>query len=69
MKRWMWLALAAIVVIGTAVSLVAVPVEQEWTTSSPEAMVEFEKAMQAEKKLYKEDAKYDTSTRADRTRS
>ncbi len=55
MKRWMWLALAAIVVIGAGVSLVAVPVEQEWTTSSPEALAEFELAMDARFKLYKED--------------
>jgi hypothetical protein len=55
MKRWMWLALAAVVVIGAGVSLVAVPVEQEWTTSSPEALAEFELAMDARFKLYKED--------------
>lgn len=52
MKRWMWLALAAVVVIGTAVTLVAVPDAQEWTTSSPEALAEFEKAMDARMKLY-----------------
>jgi len=55
MKRWIWLALAAVVVIGAGVSLVALPAEQEWTTSSPEALVEFEKAMDARFKLYKED--------------
>ena len=55
MKRWMWLTLAAVVVVGTAVSLVAVPAEQEWTTSSPEALAEFELAMDARFKLYKED--------------
>ena len=55
MKRWMWLALAAVVAVGAGVSLVAVPVEQEWTTSSPEALAEFEKAMVARFKFYGED--------------
>jgi len=55
MKRWMWLALAVVVVIGAGVSLVAVPAEQEWTTSSPEALAEFEAAMVAGRKLYRED--------------
>ncbi len=55
MKRWMWLALAAVVVVGAGVSLVALPAEQEWTTSSPEALAEFELAMDARFKLYKED--------------
>jgi tetratricopeptide (TPR) repeat protein len=51
----MWLALAAVVVIGAGVSLVAVPGGQEWTTSSPEALAAFEAAMDAEMKLYYED--------------
>lgn len=55
MKRWMWMALVAVVVVGAGVTLVAVPTEQEWTTSSPEAFAEFEKAMDARFKLYKED--------------
>ncbi len=55
MKRWMWLALAAIIVVGAGVSLVALPAEPEWTTSSPEAMAEFEAAMVAGRKLYLED--------------
>ncbi len=55
MKRWMWLALAAVVVVGAGVSLVALPAEQEWTTSSPEALAEFELAMEAKNKLYYED--------------
>jgi tetratricopeptide (TPR) repeat protein len=56
MKRWIWMALAAIVVVGAGVTLVAVPSQQEWTTSSPEALAEFELAMQAEQKLYYPDA-------------
>ncbi len=55
MKRWMWLTLAAVVVVGAGVSLVAVPTAQEWTTSSPEALAEFELAMAAKNKLYYED--------------
>lgn len=56
MKRWMWLALAAVVVIGAGVTLVAVPSGQEWTTSSPEALAAFEAAMDARMKLYYDDA-------------
>jgi len=55
MKRWMWLALAAVVVLGVGVSLVALPAEQEWTTTSPQALAEFELAMEAKNKLYYED--------------
>jgi len=55
MKRWMWLTLAAVVVIVAGVTLVALPRGQEWTTSSPEALAEFEAAMEAERKLYGED--------------
>ncbi|MBD3872021.1 MAG: tetratricopeptide repeat protein [Acidobacteria bacterium] len=52
MKRWMWLTLAAVVVVGAGVTLVALPSGQEWTTDSPEALVEFQAAMDAEMKLY-----------------
>ena len=55
MKRWIWLTLAALIVVGVGVTLVAVPAEQEWTTSSPEALAEFELAMDARFKLYSED--------------
>jgi len=55
MKRWMWMALVAVIVVGAGVTLVAVPTEQEWTTSSPEALAEFEKAMDARYKFYKDD--------------
>lgn len=57
MKRWIWLALAAVIVIGAGVTLVAVPNEaDEWTTSSPEALAAFEAGMAAQMKLYWEDA-------------
>jgi tetratricopeptide (TPR) repeat protein len=55
MKRWIWMTLAAVIVIGAGVTLVAVPTEQEWTTSSPEALAEFDAAMAARFKFYKED--------------
>jgi tetratricopeptide (TPR) repeat protein len=57
MKRWMWLALAAVVVVGVGVTLVALPQAQEWTTSSPEAMVAFDAGMDAMMKLYMDDAR------------
>ncbi|MCK5376167.1 MAG: tetratricopeptide repeat protein [Acidobacteria bacterium] len=57
MKRGMWLAIAALVVIAAGVTLVALPRGPEWTTSSPEALVEFEAAMDAEMKLYHAEAR------------
>jgi tetratricopeptide (TPR) repeat protein len=57
MKRWIWLAAAAVIVIGAGVTLVAVPNEpEEWTTSSPEALAAFEAGMDAQMKLYWPDA-------------
>jgi len=57
MKPWIWLVLAAVVVIGAGVTLVAVPSEpEEWTTSSPEALAAFEAGMDAQMKLYWSDA-------------
>jgi hypothetical protein len=55
MKRWLWLSLAATLVIATGVTLVALPKRQEWTTSSPGALAEFEAAMEAQMKIYGED--------------
>jgi tetratricopeptide (TPR) repeat protein len=49
------MTLAAVVVVGAGVTLVAVPAEQEWTTSSPEALAEFELAVDAKMKLYYDD--------------
>jgi tetratricopeptide (TPR) repeat protein len=56
MKRWMWLALTALIVIGVGATLVALPDKREWTTDSPEALAAFEAGMAAQKKLYWEDA-------------
>jgi hypothetical protein len=42
MKRWIWIALAALLVVAPGLTLVAVPRGPEWTTSSPEALAEFE---------------------------
>jgi tetratricopeptide (TPR) repeat protein len=56
MKRFMWLTLAAVVVVGVGVTLVALPRGPEWTTSSPEALVEFQAGIDAQMKLYYDDA-------------
>jgi tetratricopeptide (TPR) repeat protein len=56
MRRWMWLALAAVVVIAAGVSLVALPEGQEWTSKSPEAVAEFQTGMDAAMKIYYDDA-------------
>lgn len=56
MKRSMWLGLLAVVVAAVAVSIIALPKGPEWTTSSPEALAEFELALQAKMKLYWVDA-------------
>ena len=52
MKRLIWIALAALVVVAAGVTLVAVPRGQEWTTSSPEALAEFEAGTDAQNKIY-----------------
>jgi tetratricopeptide (TPR) repeat protein len=56
MKRWMWLTLAAAVVVGAGVTLVALPSGQEWTTDSPEALAELQAAMDAQMKVYYDEA-------------
>ncbi len=56
MKRWMWLTLAAVFVVGVGVTLVALPRGQEWTTDSPEALAELQAAMDAQMKLYYDEA-------------
>ena len=56
MKRWMWMTLAAVVVVGAGVTLVALPGGQEWTTTSPEAAAEYEAGWAAALKLYKDEA-------------
>lgn len=56
MKRNVWLALAGLAVVAAGVSLVALPKGPEWTTSSPEALAEFEEAMTAQMKLYEDEA-------------
>ncbi len=56
MKRGLWIGLVAVVVIVAGVTLVALPKDQEWTTSSPEALAEFEAGDSALWKLYHEEA-------------
>jgi tetratricopeptide (TPR) repeat protein len=57
MKRWMWLSLAAVVVAAAAVTLVALPKAPDWTSTSPEAVAEFQAGMDAAMKVYYEDAR------------
>jgi tetratricopeptide (TPR) repeat protein len=52
MKRWLWLGLVAVAVVAAAISIIALPKGPEWTTSSPQALAEFELALQAKMKLY-----------------
>ena len=52
----MWLAPAAVVMVAAGMTLVALPKGQEWTTSSPEALAEFEAGTDAQMKFYAVDA-------------
>ncbi len=56
MNKRFWLAMVGAVVVAGAISIIALPKGPEWTTSSPEALAEFELAMTASKKLYHDDA-------------
>jgi Flp pilus assembly protein TadD len=52
MKHWYWIAIAAAVVVAAGVTLVAVPRAPEWTTSSTEALEEYEAGQAASRKYY-----------------
>jgi len=52
MRRWLWSALIAVPLFAVGVTLVARPRAQEWTTSSPEALAEFESGLEAQAKVY-----------------
>jgi tetratricopeptide (TPR) repeat protein len=56
MRRRHWLVLAVVVVVAAGVTLVAVPRAPEWTTSSPEALAEFEAGQAAYNKIYRDEA-------------
>lgn len=56
MKRYTWWLLVAVVSVGIAVSLVALPRRPAWTTSSDEALSEFLAGVEAQQKLYGADA-------------
>ncbi|MEJ2188860.1 MAG: tetratricopeptide repeat protein [Acidobacteriota bacterium] len=55
MHRGIWLA-AVGVAVAVGVTLVALPRAPEWTTSSPEALAEFEAGDEAQQKVYLSDA-------------
>ena len=54
MKK-IWLGLAVVVVGIIAASIIALPRGADWTTDSPEALVEFLSAIDAKMKLYHDD--------------
>lgn len=56
MNKRVWMAIVGVVVVAGAISIIALPKGSEWTTSSPEALAEFELGMEAAKKLYHDDA-------------
>lgn len=56
MKRWMWPILAIVVLIAAGVTLVALPSAPEWTTSSADALAEFEAGEAALNKFYMTEA-------------
>ena len=56
MKRWMWLTLAAVVMVAAGATLIALPKGLDWTSDSPEAVAAFQAGMDAEMKVYYEDA-------------
>ena len=57
MKRWYWIVLAVVVLVAAGVTLVALPRAPEWTTSSPEALAEFEAGQAAQRKIYLNEAR------------
>ncbi len=57
MTRWVWIALAVIAMVVAGVTLVALPRGQEWSTSSPEALAEFESGYDAQRKVYFQEAR------------
>jgi len=52
MSKTVWLGLIVVLVAAVAVSLIALPKGSEWSTDSPEALAEFNAAMEAKMKLY-----------------
>lgn len=57
MKRWIWLALAAVPLAAAAITMVAVPKAPEWTTSSPQALEAYLTGEAALRKVYNEEAR------------
>lgn len=52
MKRWAWSVVFVLPLAAVAVTLVARPPAAEWTTTSPEALAEFEAGLEAQEKVY-----------------
>ena len=55
-KRLVWIGIAGLTAAVVAVGLLALPRAPEWTTSSPEALAEFQAGMDSAMKLYHSDA-------------
>jgi len=52
MNKKIWLGIAVVVLALLALSIIALPRSVEWTTDSPEALAEFNAAVDAQMKLY-----------------
>ncbi len=57
MKRWHWLVFSGVLAVAAGLTIVALPQGAEWTTSSPEALAEFEAGEEARRKVYGEEAR------------
>ena len=55
-RKTIWLGVLAVTVAVAGLSLIALPRSAEWTTSSDEALAEFEAGLDAEMKIYGMDA-------------
>jgi tetratricopeptide (TPR) repeat protein len=56
MKRWIWGVLATVALAAAGITMVAVPSFPEWTTSSAQALSEYEAGEAARRKVYLEES-------------
>jgi tetratricopeptide (TPR) repeat protein len=56
MKRGVWIAGLALPLLGVAVAVVALRPQRQWTSDSADAIAELNRGLQAEMKLYKNEA-------------